>query len=75
MPSWLSAMRFVGIGAYVWVSILLGVYVGSVLDRRLDTQPLFTLLGLALGLAVAVVGVYRMLVAIIKEWQDNDKRS
>lgn len=75
MPSWLSAMRFVGVGAYVGVSILLGVYVGSLLDRRFDTQPLFTLLGLALGLAVAVVGVYRMLVAIIKEWQDNDKRS
>ena len=75
MPSWLSAMRFVGIGAYVGVSILLGVYVGSLLDWRFDTQPLFTLLGLALGLVVAVVGVYRMLVAIIKEWQDNDKRS
>lgn len=74
MPSWLSAMRFVGIGAYIGVSILLGVYVGSLLDRRLDTQPLLTLLGLALGLAVAVVGVYRMLVAIIKEWQDNDSK-
>lgn len=71
MPKWISALRFVGVGAYIGTSIFLGVYVGRALDARYDSGTLFTLLGLFAGLVVAFYGVYKMLKSIIKEWQDN----
>ncbi|MBI2857353.1 MAG: AtpZ/AtpI family protein [Chloroflexi bacterium] len=74
MPKWVSALKFVGIGAYIGFSIFLGVYVGRLLDLRYGTGALFSLLGLILGLAVATLGVYRMLAAIVKEWQGNDRK-
>jgi F0F1-type ATP synthase assembly protein I len=74
MTGWMSALRFVGIGAYIGLSIVLGVWIGSLLDRHYDSQPLLTLIGLALGLLLAATGVYRMLKGFIKQWQDNDKR-
>jgi len=71
MPKWISALRFVGVGAYIGVSIFLGVYAGRALDARYHSGTLFTLVGLFVGLTVAVYGVYKMLKSIIKEWQDN----
>ncbi|MBI2958537.1 MAG: AtpZ/AtpI family protein [Chloroflexi bacterium] len=70
----MSALRFVGVGAFVGGSIFLGVYVGSLLDARYHTQPWLTLSGLVLGLVVAVVGVYRMLRSFINEMRDNDRK-
>lgn len=75
MPGWMSALRFLGVGVYVGASIFLGVYLGSLLDARFDTAPTFTLIGLFLGLAVAGLGVYRMLKAFIKEVGNDSKRN
>lgn len=74
MSGWISALRFVGVGVYVGLSIFLGVYLGGLLDSRLHTERLLTLTGLLFGLAVAVIGVYRMLKSIIRDAQENDRK-
>jgi ATP synthase protein I len=60
-----SAMSIVGIGWYLAVSIIGGIIGGVLLDGWLETKPLFTLLGLFLGLAVAFYGAYRALMQVV----------
>jgi F0F1-type ATP synthase assembly protein I len=57
-PGWLSAFRFLGLGWIVVLSILIGLLGGLWLDRRVDTTPLFMILGLALGIAAAAIRVW-----------------
>lgn len=56
-----------GLGWYIGLSIVLPMLGGWMLDRKEDTIPLFTLLGLGLGLVLAFTGVYRVLQSIEKE--------
>ncbi len=73
---WADVTRFVGIGWYIAVCILLGVLGGRWLGQKLDgsgTEAIFIILGLCLGLAVAFFGVYRMLRPIMSEKQNNGK--
>ena len=66
MYRWRAALNLIGIGWFIGLSILLGVLSGLWLDNKLDTQPLFILIGLLFGLIVAVYGVYRMLLPLFK---------
>ena len=53
---WEEALRFIGIGWYIAVCIILGVLGGRWLGHKLGgstNEVIFTLLGLALGLIVA----------------------
>ena len=50
-----------GIGWYFALCVVLGVLAGRWLDARVDTSPLFALIGTFLGLAAALYGGYRML--------------
>ncbi len=61
MSQWPPAMQLMGIGWYVAVCIVGGVLIGLWLDRELGVSPALTLAGLALGLAAAGWGGYRML--------------
>lgn len=63
---WMDVAKFLGFGWYVAVSILLGTWVGVWLDRKLDTVPWLTLIGLFVGLVVALWGVYKMFAPLIK---------
>ena len=54
------ALRMTGLGWYVAISILLGVWGGLWLDGLLGRSPVFTILGFVLGLVIAVYGAYRM---------------
>ena len=56
------AFRVLGIGWYFVVCIVGGLLAGLFLDGLADTRPLFTLIGLLLGLAFALIGGYRMLM-------------
>ena len=58
-------LRLVGIGWYVAVCIAGGGLGGLWLDNRLGLSPLFTLVGLGLGIAVAFAGMYKMLMAVL----------
>ena len=57
--------RLFGVGWFVAVCIVCGVWGGAWLDGRLGTSPLCLLVGLAVGVAAAGVGVYRMLIAVV----------
>ena len=60
-----TILSLVGVGWYVAVAIFGGVVGGLWLDGRFSSGPLFTLLGLGLGIAVALFGMYRMLMSIM----------
>ena len=60
-----TILSLVGVGWYVAVAIFGGVVGGLWLDGRFSSSPLFTLLGLGLGIAVALFGMYRMLMSIM----------
>ena len=60
-----TVLRLLGIGWYVALCIGGGGLGGFWLDEYLDLNPVFTLLGLGVGIALAVVGMYRMLLAVM----------
>ncbi len=72
MSRWAAALRLTGVGFFVAACILGGVLAGLWIDNKLDTRPLFILLGLAVGLAVAFFGVYRMIQPVINNRQDKE---
>jgi ATP synthase protein I len=70
-----AAMSIVGIGWYFAVSIVGGIVGGVLLDGWLDTRPLFTFLGLFLGLGVAFYGGYQALKRVMAESSGKTKGS
>ena len=74
-PVWSSpALGLVGIGTYLAVSIAGMAIVGSLLDRRFDTDPLLTLVFLVLGLLVGFLGAYRQLRRVLQSTAEGDRR-
>ena len=69
-----TILRLLGIGWYVALCIGGGIIGGYFLDRWLGLSPVFTLLGLGVGLTLAVVGMYRMLIAVLASSTDADGR-
>lgn len=72
MFRWQAALRLMGVGWFIGISILLGVLAGSWLDSRLSTKPLFVITGLILGIIVAFYGVYRMVLPLLRDKQDRE---
>ena len=64
-------LRLLGIGWYVALCIGGGAALGLLLDERLGVSPLFTLAGIFLGIGVAVIGMYRMLMAVLRTREDE----
>ena len=62
---WVEGLRLLGVGWYVVTAIGGGLVAGLLLDNWADTSPLFTLLGLALGLVVAFWGTYRLIAPLL----------
>jgi F0F1-type ATP synthase assembly protein I len=54
-------MAFLNMGLSAAVCVGLGVLVGVLVDGALHTAPLFLLIGLALGLAVAALSVVKQI--------------
>lgn len=71
MSRWVAALRFIGVGWFVGISILGGVLGGLWLDNKFGTKPILVIVGLILGLIVAFYGVYRMLLPFIRNKQDK----
>jgi ATP synthase protein I len=72
MGRWEAALRFIGVGWFVSLSILLGVWGGHWLDEKLGTTPVMAIAGLILGLVVAFYGVYRMLLPLMRNKRDKE---
>jgi F0F1-type ATP synthase assembly protein I len=69
---WLGpAAALLGIGWYFAFCILIGLLGGRWLDGAFQTSPLFTLIGVALGLAVALLGGFRMLMRVLNFGQSD----
>ncbi len=73
MPWWALALRLTGLGWYVALCIVLGILGGLWLDRKLGVLPLFTLLGLVIGSAVAFFGVYRTVAPLTRGGDNKSK--
>jgi F0F1-type ATP synthase assembly protein I len=66
-------LRLLGIGWYVAICIAGGAFAGFGLDRWLDTGPWLTIVGVLLGVAVAVTGMYRMLLRLLEASRDKTR--
>ncbi len=58
-----SASEFAGIGLQFAISIVLFVFAGQWVDRRLGTGPLFLIVGAFLGAGGSFYSMYRKLMA------------
>jgi F0F1-type ATP synthase assembly protein I len=58
-----SAGRYAGLGIQFAISILVFLYAGQWLDRRLGTNGLFVIVGVFLGAGAAFYSMYRKLMA------------
>jgi len=70
-----AAMSLIGIGWYFAICIVGGIVGGLLLDGWLDTKPLFSLIGLALGLTVAFYGGFKAMMRVMAESTDKTKGS
>ena len=61
------AFRFLGIGWLVAICLVGGGLGGHFLDDWLGLSPFLTLVGIALGILVSVLCIYRMVVAVLSE--------
>ena len=59
-----TILRLLGVGWYVGLCIGGGALGGLWVDRNLDVNPVFTLIGLGLGIVIAGIGMYRILKAV-----------
>jgi F0F1-type ATP synthase assembly protein I len=71
MNKWAGALRLTGVGFFIAICIVGGTFAGLWLDSKFNTRPIFIVLGLLLGLVIAVYGVYRMIKPLIKNNQDK----
>jgi len=71
MDKRLAAFGMVGVGFFVAISIILGVVGGRWLDGKLNSEPVFLVIGLLLGIVVAFYGVYIMLRPLMNDKQDK----
>ncbi|MFC1873774.1 AtpZ/AtpI family protein [Chloroflexota bacterium] len=74
MSRWAAALRLIGVGWYVGGCIVLGVLGGLWLDGKFNTNPVFVIVGLILGVVVAIYGIYRMVMPNLNRKQDKEDR-
>lgn len=72
MGRWRVALRLTGVGWFVGICIVGGVWGGLWLDDRLSTKPALVIVGLILGLVVAFYGVYRMLLPSLNKNRNKE---
>jgi F0F1-type ATP synthase assembly protein I len=71
MPTWIIALRLVGIGWFLAASVIIGIVAGLWLDKWLGTKIIFTLLGVLLGTTVAFYGLYQMVKPLMDNQDDG----
>lgn len=68
------ALRLIGMGWYVGISIVGGVFGGLWLDNKLNTKPILAIVGLLAGIFLAFYGVYRMILPNINQKWNKGKQ-
>lgn len=69
-----AAGKYVGVGLQFGLSILLFLYLGQWLDRRIGTDGIFALAGALLGFGAAFYSVYRSLMADQRREEEAEAR-
>ncbi len=70
---WITpAASLLGAGWFFATAVILGVVLGRWADGKTGLEPIFTLIGIFLGLAVAFVGGFRMLAPLINRPGNED---
>ena len=67
-------LQLLGVGWYVAICVIGGLFGGLWLDRRLDVLPVFTLAGVVLGIVLAFYGIYKMLLPLLINSQGIEKQ-
>ena len=69
-------LSLMGMGFYIAIAIVLGIWGGHWLDVKFNTGPLLLIIGLFFGIAVAALGVYNMIKPFMEEAKkaDNNKK-
>jgi len=64
------------VGWYVALSLVMPTLIGYWLDRpeRLNTRPLYTLIGFGIGTVIAFYGLYRILRRFYLEQKEQEKK-
>lgn len=70
-----SASAYAGMGLQFALAILLFVWLGQWLDRKLGTDPWLLLLGAFLGAAAGFTAIYRRLTSDLKREEEEKQRS
>ena len=65
MNGWVVALRLTGLGWYVGTCIVGGIAGGLGLDKLIGTSPVFTLVGLGLGIVLAFWGLFKLIQPIL----------
>ncbi len=68
-----SAGSYLGLGLQFALSIVVFVYLGQWLDRRLGTEPWMLLSGLLLGAGGSFYSIYRKLMADLRREEERKK--
>ena len=58
-------IQLVGIGWYIGISIMGGLFLGLWIDRKLGSIPVFTIIGVIVGTVLAFYGIYKMLLPLL----------
>ena len=66
-----GAGAYLGLGLQFAISILLFLYAGQWLDRKLGSAPLFLILGVFLGAGAAFYNMYKKLMAAQREDEER----
>jgi len=70
VSKWALALRFIGVGFFIGISIVLGLVLGLWMDSIFNTH-LVWIAGLLLGIFIAFWGVYRMLLPLLDDSKNN----
>ena len=69
MNKWIPALQVTGIGFYIAACIVGGTFAGWWLGGK---RPLYLIIGLLVGLVLAVYGAYRMIRPLFKNSRDKE---
>lgn len=76
MGSWVAPTAYLlGAGWFFAISILVGVLLGHWADSATGLEPIFTLVGIIVGLAVALAGGIRMLLPFMNRYSKPSDKS
>jgi len=72
--TWIAAARFIGIGWYIGLCIVGGFFLGRWIGRELHIETFGSLLGLAVGIVLAVYGIYAGYSLLNRNGVNNDRQ-